>query len=318
MKIRTYTPRDEAGAIALWNASLPPDALDRGNFYRRVLLDVNFNPALYLLAEEAGQLLGFAYGTTRRAPDEAAGLQPGQGWVVALGVAPGSRGQGVGRALLAALEAALAAAGVKTVDVGPYATNYFCPGVDTEAYGDGVRFLKAKGYGEKGACASMDMALRGYAPPARSLEKKRALQGEGYAVGFFQYQDALPLLAFLREHFPWWLPDVRGSLLAGRAESTLLLARDAAGAVAGFALRAMDGCEGRFGPFGVRPALQGIGLGGVLFHEMMADMAAKRIFYTWLVWTGGRNLDIYRAWGMKVYRSYVMFGKELPPGANKN
>jgi hypothetical protein len=75
-------------------------------------------------------------------------------------------------------------------------------------------------------------------------------------------------------------------------------------------MRAFDGTEERFGPFGVNPAHQGVGLGGVLFHEMMNQLVGQRIFYTWFLWTGGRNLDIYGTWGMKVYRTYTMMGKE--------
>jgi hypothetical protein len=73
----------------------------------------------------------------------------------------------------------------------------------------------------------------------------------------------------------------------------------------------MDGTGERFGPFGVKPSLQGIGLGAVLFHGMMENLVENRIFYTYFLWTGGRNLDIYGTWGMKVYRTYAMIGRVI-------
>jgi hypothetical protein len=73
----------------------------------------------------------------------------------------------------------------------------------------------------------------------------------------------------------------------------------------------MDGTAERFGPFGVAQKLQGIGLGAVLFHEMMENMVRARVFYTYFLWTTGRNLDIYGTWGMRVYRTYAMMGKAI-------
>jgi GNAT superfamily N-acetyltransferase len=310
MIIKNFTSQDGPAVISLWNRCLPADTLDEENFYRRVICDVNFDPELFLLAEENGIPVGFAYGTKRRVPDEFSGLQPENAWLVAMGVDPKSRKQGTGQKLLSALEDTLRGKGALNLDVGTYPCNYFCPGVDTDVYGTGVDFLTKRGYIPKGECCSMDINLRGYETPMRYLEKKEKLIDEGYVFTAFSFGDSLPLFAFLREHFPWWLNDVRGAITAGRAEKTMVLAKHR-GKVVGFVMRAFDGCEERFGPFGVSPAYQGVGLGGVLFHEMMNQLINRRIFYTWFLWTSGRNLDIYGAWGMKVYRKYTMMGKKI-------
>jgi GNAT superfamily N-acetyltransferase len=309
MEIRPYTAGDAEAACRLWNLCLPPDRINRDNFYRRVVCDVNFDPQKYLLAVEQGEPAGFVYGVKRRIPDETAGLQPDQGWIAAMGVHPSRRGRGIGKALLEGIEGRLTAEGAKKIDVGPYATNYFCPGVDKDAYEPGVRFFKNRAYETRGECFSMDMNLRGYETPARYIEKKKALEAAGYRFKPFEPGDILSLYSFMREDFIWWLPDVRASILAGRAEKTLILAQNAGGETVGFVLRAMDGSAERFGPFGVKPSLQGIGLGAVLFHAMMENMTADRVFYVYFLWTSGRNVDIYGAWGMKIYRSYAMMGK---------
>jgi GNAT superfamily N-acetyltransferase len=310
MVIRNFTPQDGQEVINLWNACLPADPLDRENFYRRVVCDENFNPALFLLAEKDGKLIGFVYGTKRCILDGVPGPQHENAWIVAMGVHPDSRSKGTGDALLTALENIFRGKGVKTVDVGPYPFNYFCPGVDQAAYASGVSFLTNRGYTSKGGCCSMDINLRGYQTPARYVEKKERLIAEGYEFISFSYEEVLPLFDFLKAHFPWWLGDVRGAITAGRAEKTLILAKHE-GKVAGFVMRAFDGCEERFGPFGVSPAYQGAGLGGVLFHEMMNQLVSRRVFYTWFLWTGGRNVDIYGTWGMKVYRTYAMLTKNI-------
>jgi GNAT superfamily N-acetyltransferase len=308
--IRLYQAHDGSRVISLWNACLPADAVDGENFYRRVICDINFDSSLFLLAEKDGELTGFAYGAKRKVPDEIAGLQPDNAWLVAMGVQPRHRGKGLGGALLSALESALADKGAKTIDAGPYPCNYFSPGIDKAAYTTGLRFLQSRGYADKGECCSMDINLRGYETPARYIDKKQKLISGGYEFGAYKNEDALPLFDFIKAHFPWWLNDVRGAILAGRGPRTLILARRE-NSVAGFVMRAFDGTEERFGPFGVDPALQGVGLGGVLFHEMMNQLVGQRIFYTWFLWTGGRNLDIYGTWGMKAFRTYTMLGKKL-------
>ena len=311
MDIRSYTAADESAAISLWNDCLTSDTIDKHNFYKRIICDVNFDPSLYLVAEENGELLGFVYGTKRRVPDEAAGMQQEKAWIAAMGVGPKYRRKGVGAALLADFEAAAVKLGAKTIDVGPYPGNYFFPGVDESAYAGGAAFFTSMGYVSRGTSSSMDINLQGYKTPERYLAKKAGLETAGYRFGAFEMRDCLPVFDFLGKHFPYWLPNVRENILQGRGEETIQLAWDPNGEAVGFAMRAMDGTPGRFGPFGVASTQQGTGLGGILFHNLVTDMVKRRIFYTWFLWTGGRNLDIYGTWGMKIYRTYVMMGKEI-------
>ncbi|MDR1972127.1 MAG: GNAT family N-acetyltransferase [Treponema sp.] len=309
MEIRPFSAACIPAAWEIWNECLSRDPVNSDNFYRRIIYDANFDPDNYLFAVDRGELAGFVYGVKRRVPDEVSGLQPEQGWIAAMGVRPSLRGRGAGGALLGAIEETLGAQGVTRIDVGPYTPNYFCPGVDKEAYAAGVKFLGDRGYEISGECCSMEMNLRHYQTPPRYLEKKRALQKAGYTFKLYEARDSLSFFAFMAKHFSWWLPDVRAVILAGRAEKTLILAQNGSGETDGFVLRGLDGTAERFGPFGVNPSLQGIGLGSVLFHEMMENMAADRVFYTYFLWTSGRNLDIYGSWGMKVYRSYAMMKK---------
>jgi len=311
MNIREYWAADEELAINLWNKCLPADQIDKHNFYKRIVYDVNFDPANYLLAFVDDVPLGFMYCTRRTVPDEIGGMEPDKGWIVAMGVHPDCRRQGVGGALVKAAEEKLSAAGVKYTDLGTYPANYFFPGVDKGEYGDGVHFFESMGYVTRGECCSMDIHLHGYRYPEKYKEKKRAAEFLGYRIKPYEDADALPLFRFMRDSFPHWLPNARDCMRSGKAGERIILAKDKAGDVAGFVMRAMDDTEERFGPFGVKQDLQGLGLGSILFHEMMLDMARRRIFYTYFLWTGGRNLDIYASWGMKVYRTYNLMGKPI-------
>jgi GNAT superfamily N-acetyltransferase len=309
--IREYQAEDIECLHSVWNESLVYDRINLAGFYRKVIFDVNFDPGKLLVAVDRDEFLGFIYAVKRRTPDGLYGMEPEQGWIVAMGVKPSRCGQGIGRALLAEAEKRLIGEGAKRIDVGPYTTNYICPGVDNEHYAPGLHFFTKNGYVEDGSACSMHMNLRSFIIPDRYIKKKKALMAMGYSFTAFKAVDALDLFAFLRENFAQWLPDVRNAILAGRAEETLILAHDKDRRTAGFVLRAMDGTPERFGPFGVSPALQGMGLGAVLFHEMMENMVTSRIFYTYFLWGDGRNPEIYGSWGMKIYRSYAMLHKDI-------
>lgn len=311
MYIRAYEPTDEAIAVNLWNDCLPMDQIDYENFYNRIIYDVSFDPSRYLIAFDGDEPAGFAYCVKRRIADEISGLEPDKGWIVAMGVRPECRGRGIGRELAGRAEAILAADGAKHVDIGTYATNYFCPGVDINAYGNGVKFFESLGYINRGECCSMDINLHDYVYPEKYKEKRKALESRGYVIKPFEAADAIPLFRFMGECFPHWLPNVRACAQSGKGAERMILAKDNNGAVAGFVMRAMDNTEERFGPFGVNPNVQGVGLGSLLFNEMMLSMNRRRIFYTYFLWTGGRNLDIYAAWGMKIYRTYALMGKTI-------
>ena len=311
MQIRAYKAWDENTAITLWNESLPKDQIDKGNFYSRIVYDINFSPSNYLLAFLDDTPAGFIYFTRRLVPDEIGGLEPERAWIVAMGVHPDFRRRGIGRVLVDKAEAAMKAAGAVRIDVGTYATNYIVPGVDKDNYEGGVRFFEAIGYENRGECCAMNINLHGYTYPERYKEKRKKLEARGYTIKPYENIDALPLFRFMQEDFPYWLPNVRACALSGRGGERMIIAKDKDGDVVGFAMRGMDGTEERFGPFGTKPELQGIGLGSVIFNEMMRSMCSRRVFYAYFLWTAGRNLEIYATWGMKIFRTFCLMSKIL-------
>ena len=289
MTIRQITTLDIENIIKLWNETLTEDQINIENFYNRIIYDINFNPCYFLLAEEHNKIIGFVYGTKENE----------KAWIVAMGVS--QKRQGIGTKLVQSIEKTL---NTKTIELCAYANNYFFPGIDEDNYKDAVLFFKSLGYETQYPCASMDMSLRGYIYPEKYINRKLELQKNGWEFMPYTKEAYFSTIRFMQTHFPYWLSNIRHNIIKGIGEESIQLAITPNGEVVGFAMRAMDGTPGRFGPFGVAPDKQGTGLGGILFHELVSDMVKRRIFYTWFLWTSGRNLDIYAKWGMKIYRKY--------------
>ncbi|MEZ4506935.1 MAG: GNAT family N-acetyltransferase [Thermomicrobiales bacterium] len=111
--IRPYHPRDETGLLAVWNSALFADPINATTFRAKVLLDPNFDRETCLVAENRGEVAGFALGLRRRVPFFGDGYQPDESWISAFGVAPQHQGQGIGSALLEQVLAKLQELGAK-------------------------------------------------------------------------------------------------------------------------------------------------------------------------------------------------------------
>lgn len=311
MTYLTIEACNQADVIALWNDCLYKDLVNETKFIKHVLFDPNFDADNYIVACDGDTPVGFIYATRRMVPDEIAGLQEGKGWIVAMGVLPKYRRQGIGRALVAKIEEKFKNEGVTQIDLCNYTTNYIVPGIDDEGYEGSKDFFTKLGYETYGKSVSMDIDLHDYKYPDKYKAKKKALEAEGYRFVPYEHKYALSLTAFFKKEFPYWLPACRESIVAGRGVDTIFLALDKDDNTVGYVMRAMDGSDERFGPFGVSVSMQGKSIGSLLFNELMQDMVKRRIFYTYFMWTGGRNIDYYGNWGMKVYRNYHMMKKAL-------
>jgi ribosomal protein S18 acetylase RimI-like enzyme len=123
--IRAYDPADEPAVADLWGrifAHDPPRNEPRAVIARKLRVQ----PDLFLVAEDAGRLLGTAV----------AGFDGVRGWVHHLAVEPGARRRGLGRRLMGEAERRLAALGCVKLNLQVRAGN--------EA---ALRFYQRLGYG---------------------------------------------------------------------------------------------------------------------------------------------------------------------------
>jgi len=125
MKIRPYTPADEAAVIDLWQRCelTRPWNDPRLDIQRKLTVQ----PELFLVGEREGQIVATAM----------AGFDGHRGWVNYLAVSPECQKQGLGRQLMAHVEDALAAVGCPKVNLQIRAGN-----------AQALAFYQAIGYGQ--------------------------------------------------------------------------------------------------------------------------------------------------------------------------
>ncbi len=303
--IRPYRPDDEAGVLRTWNAALTVDPISPLTWRVKVLLDANFLPEGCLLAEVAGEVRGFMLAITRQVPFFADGLQPDQAWITAFGVDPDYQRRGIGSALLDATLARLRGLGVKTVSFATYVPNYFVPGIDVHAYGPAVGFLTRRGFEVTRRPLSMRVELTGWQVPASVAETARRLAADGYEFRPVEPADIVPLLAFIRRHFPQdWYRETSGKLIdlyQGDPRTVGVLVALHHGEIVGYAEHRWE----RFGPFGVNPEYRSRGIGRVLLAATLLEMLKKGFQVAWFMSTSDDAARLYARCGFHETRRYA-------------
>lgn len=310
--VRPYRGDDESRLIELWNVTMTHDPIDPAAFRTKVLLDPNFNPVGLLVAEEAGELVGFVLALVRQVPLFRQGLEPELGWITAFGVHPARRRQGIGRQLFDAALGPMAAMGRKRILIAPYTPNYFIPGVDIYAYPEAVAFLHATGWQTVSTPISMRAELTGFQIPDEILAREEQLRREdGIVVRPVASTDLPELMPFLVEHFGWdWYRFAQEYLLElygpGSDQICFLVAKQGA-RIVGYCQQRRE----RFGPFGVMPEMRNKGIGRILLFRCLQAMRAKGFHCAWFLWTGEDAARLYTLAGFRKVRQFAIMERRL-------
>ena len=306
VSIREMRPDDCVALVSLWQTTMPADPIDEQRLLADFLLDSHFDPQAVLIAADGATDVGFVFGMRARAelPSDNA---PGTGIVLGFGVLPEFRRRGIGTQLVQHLEARWRDAGVNRIQIGPWIPTYLTPGVDEQAYPAAVPFLQSLGVEGGAQPVSMRALLTGYTPAPDVAAIQARLAQAGTTIRAATVADTIPLVAFARQHFPYWesyVQDTLRALFVANAASTIIVARRD-DSVIGFALANGE----RFGPFGVDESCRGQGVGAVLLSHALCAMRARNIHLAYFLWTSDRTARLYHRHGFEIVRRFTMMTK---------
>lgn len=301
MDVRPFEGKDSADIVELWNISMYADKVSPEQFRFRVELQPDYDQGLCLVAEDQGELVGFAFG-----------VPVGETCCInAMFVEASHRKKGVGTKLLQTLENAAKKRGAKKVvfSGGP---RYLFPGVDWATYPDALEFFSKNGYREvHRESVAMSRSLMDYKTPTDVVELEKQLLKQGYTFQQLDEEHVLPLLRFLEKEFHPWDNDARITLESNLMNLDYFIIALKAGEIVGYCQIASDGLIEHFGPFGVSANLRSKGIGAVIFHKCLRLMQTKGAKNAWFLWGGGRNYTFYTRHGMKETRRFAIMTKEL-------
>jgi mycothiol synthase len=211
-----------------------------------------------------------------------------RGFVQLLAVAPKARRRGLGTTLLRRAEHWLHARGAPRVAIEGSAPAYWRPGIELTNR-ELCSFFVRRGYREVERRRSLRVELRGQqkngeaggaSAPARDIPK--GITVERYLLG----APFAPFAAIADAFGEVWATEAWLAASVGPAKpSGLLLARDEAGALLGFAASGVGGPD-VFGPTGVWPAARGRGVGRRLLLRALDDIAERGCKTALISWLG--------------------------------
>jgi beta-N-acetylhexosaminidase len=233
------------------------------------------------------------------------------GSIALLLVDPADQRRGVGARLLQAGMTRLGELGVTTVGLGGGGDNYIWPGVPDDLPG-AVGFFEARGWRFDHTVIDLVADLHGYRAPAGVEERAGRA---GVSIEVMAEPERAEVLAFEAAAFPDWVSWFE------RLDSSVLVARDGAGAVVGTLLfggppgatiyEPLLGPEaGTIGCVGVAPPAQGAGVGSAMVtraSELLRDAGTRACHIGWT-----RREQFYRRLGYAPWRRYHMARREVP------
>ena len=317
VRIRSYAAGDTTELLQLWALSIPQDAIDEAGFLHKVLLDPNFDARGCLVAELEDRLVGFVLAIVNRVPLDIEAVDRETGYITVFFVHPDYRRQGIGTALVQRAMDFIRSEGAARVSVCGYPRNYFFPGPDVHLYAGAVAMLEKLGFETLYTAIAMHGFLGDFdrlSEVALQDLERSVLKQHGVRVHFITVDYVNDLLLMIRAHFnPDWVREARHLLeTCGPDCRKLLIAVTEDEQVVGYCQ--WGGFEpGRFGPYGVRPDMQGKGIGKLLFHTCLNLMHKERVHSIWLMWTGpdGAAANVYRKGGMREYRRWAVMRRSL-------
>jgi mycothiol synthase len=300
--ISELTEDDVPAVVALCGAALdlPEDAAEAAEIVLRLRETTGTDGwsrqprrlAGFLATTAVGDVIGVVLGSVSH-------RDPSIGHVDLVAVHPQERRRGIGRALMARIEGALAGLGAGDMVIAGNAPYYAWPGIDVR-YTAAMCAATAFGFEQDQPAWNMTADLTGDVPevaPIEGVTLRRAVPGDLAALVEFT----------LRTFGSGWAGEITHSV--GRDHAGCHLALDEKGEILGFAAYGSSR-PSWFGPMGTVPAARGRGVGRALLLRCLADQRAAGYDRVQIGWVG--PVPFYSgAVGARVERVFQLYRKQL-------
>jgi predicted N-acetyltransferase YhbS len=229
---------------------------------------------------------------------------PSIGHIDLIAVDAEERRRGVGRALVARIEGALAGLGAGDVVIAGNAPYYAWPGIDVR-YTPAICAAMALGFEQDQPAWNMTADLSALTPTTADEER---LTKAGISVRRAVPDDVPALVDFALTNFgSGWAGEITHSV--GREQAGCHVAVGAQGEVLGFAAYG-SARPSWFGPMGTAPAVRKLGVGSVLLRRCLADQKAAGHETAQIGWVG--PVPFYSgAVGARIERVFFLYRKQL-------
>ena len=312
MIYREFSQEYEDQVVSLWNRTLTFDILTKETFENKALFDDNFDVSLTYLAINEESVVGFIMATKRKFPYLERGLEESKAWINVFTVDKEYLKSEVPDVLYEHIEKKLIELDTKEIIYGAYSPNYFFYGLDDEHYPELANILLSKGFEKKETHYSMGRDLHGYSIPEETEFKFIKLREKGYKIENFTYKYSLELLDFLKNEFGGgWKRNALIAMQKRKAEERIILVLDRDNRIFGFSMRTIDDNPMRFGPIGIAQAKRNEGIGSILLHYSMYEMAKKGIYHMFFMTTDEDGKRYYLRNGLSVIRTVSNYKKAI-------
>ncbi len=314
LSIRTIRGSDFPSIVDLWNETHPYDPLTPRMFKRKVLLDVNFDPEDFFVAENKEKMVGFVYVVRRLCPlDNEVSPIFTTGWVNGFGVLADAPSE-TASLLLTKVDCFAKEYGLEKLCATAYSPFYFTQGFDTEHEADYIRAFLAAGYKSSGISYARDIDLLSYIAPKSIHTARQDAEAAGFSFGALRDELIIPFWNYMNKYqSAGWRNRIR-KLMYDTDDFGRIRVATYQGEVIGFCVfHDPDGSPERFGPFGIRDCFRGRKLGQILLADCLTEMKRRGLHNAWMQWTESGNAadHIYQSAGFTISRSHMILEKNI-------
>lgn len=280
MSLRYLNRDDEAAALEVWNRAARYDPMSLALFREKVWEDPDFDANIAFAFETDEQLVGFAVGVFR--PND----EQSRGYIKLLAVDPAHQARSIGEQLLQRTEDGLVQLGATEIRVAESAPNYLIPGIDRRDT-DSLDFFEHHGYERFAEARNLRVVLADR--DWNSEEDRYRLDLQRIHIRRARNGDQDTLFAFLDIYWPSWKFETN-RVFSNMPVSLHLAIKD--GTVIGFAAYHGNNVgTGWFGPMGIDPTYQRMGIGSVLLRRCLRDLKKQGFETATIPWAA--HIDFY-------------------------